>query len=548
MRKRFGRGLLAFCLVLILAVGAFAADGSVTLLTLNDIHSHIYPYTISQTVNGEKVKVEVGGLARASTVIHKEKGQDPGNVFALEMGDINEGPLFFFFKGLAEIRALNLAGIDVGTLGNHEFDLGPSVLEDVMRYARFPFTVANLHTKLSIFQNLYHPYVIKEAANGLRVGFFGLIAPELASVTSGSRDFTVGQDLVAEAKRMVSLLQKEDCDVIVAMTHTGIYADRAIAESVKGIHIITGGHTHTLLETPEIVTGPDGWKTMIAQAGSMGRYIGVANVSVKNGALDTDNSKWKARELVASIPLDRRVSILVNPFQQKLDEQLSEPIGMMNQDADATKAAVRQREAGIGNFIADALRWNGQTQIGLMNGGSIRGDKVYPAGEVSYKTLYELLPYGNTLIRFTLTGEQIRDILEISGSALIKEGEEYDGNLRTPSGGFLQVSGLKVTYDLSRKPAIINNDGERISVGERVVDVQVENSDGTWSPLESASIYTITTNDWVGLGGDKYYVLKMAAPTAYDTHLGDVESLAQYIRHIGGVTFQEEGRIVIENK
>jgi 5'-nucleotidase/UDP-sugar diphosphatase len=545
MRKKIVRGLIACCLLLILSASALAVDGSITLMTLNDIHSHIYPYTISKEVKGEKVKVEVGGLARASTLIGKEKAQNPGNVFALEMGDINEGPLFFFYKGLAEIRGLNLAGIDIATLGNHEFDLGPSVLEDLMRYARFPFTVANLHTDLPAFQNLYHPYVIKDAANGLKIGFFGLIAPELFSVTKGSRGFRVGQDLKEEAQHMVKILHEEQCDIIVAMTHVGIYADRAIAQAVEGIHIITGGHSHTLLETPEIITGPNGWKTMVSHGGSMGRYIGIATVAVKNGKLDEGNSSWKARELTSDIPMDKRVAWLINPFQEKLDEKLGEPIGIMTQDADATKAAVRGKEAPLGNFIADSLRWNGQTQIGLMNGGSIRGDKVYPAGEISYKTLYEMLPYGNTLVRIDLTGEQIRDILEVSASALIREGDGYDGNLRTPTGGFLQVSGLKVSYDLKKKPALINNDGDLLENGDRVVEVMVENDDGTWAPLNPGTVYSVTTTDWLAPGGDKYYVFKMAAPTAYSMQVGDVESLAQYIRHLGEIKLQSEERITI---
>jgi 5'-nucleotidase/UDP-sugar diphosphatase len=284
---------------------------------------------------------------------------------------------------------------------------------------------------------------------------------------------------------------------------------------------------------------------MVSHGGSMGRYIGIATVAVKNGKLDEGNSSWKARELTSDIPMDKRVAWLINPFQEKLDEKLGEPIGIMTQDADATKAAVRGKEAPLGNFIADSLRWNGQTQIGLMNGGSIRGDKVYPAGEISYKTLYEMLPYGNTLVRIDLTGEQIRDILEVSASALIREGDGYDGNLRTPTGGFLQVSGLKVSYDLKKKPALINNDGDLLENGDRVVEVMVENDDGTWAPLNPGTVYSVTTTDWLAPGGDKYYVFKMAAPTAYSMQVGDVESLSQYIRHLGEIKLQSEERITI---
>ncbi|MDD3516427.1 MAG: hypothetical protein PHD35_11895, partial [Synergistaceae bacterium] len=130
--KILRKSILAFLAVLVLAAAAFASGGRVTLLSLNDIHGHIYPE------DGE------GGLAKAATVIEAVRGENPGNTFLFEIGDVNEGPLFFYFHGHAEMRGLSLLGTDGGTLGNHEFDLGEDVLFETVSRARFPIVVSNL--------------------------------------------------------------------------------------------------------------------------------------------------------------------------------------------------------------------------------------------------------------------------------------------------------------------------------------------------------------------------------------------------------------------
>ena len=119
-------------------------------------------------------------------------------------------------------------------------------------------------------------------------------------------------DLTAVADRMVRVLKAKGCDVIVAMSHAGLYADRALAASTCGVHAIVGGHSHDLMTKPEIVEGPGGWKTIIGQAGSMCRYLGVMTVRVKDGALDAANSGWTVRELTKDVPQDFKVSLIID--------------------------------------------------------------------------------------------------------------------------------------------------------------------------------------------------------------------------------------------
>ena len=111
------------------------------------MHGHIFPYEVSVKIDGEKQKVEVGGISRFATMVAQEELANPGNLFVTNMGDINEGPLFYFFHGGAETTGLNQAGVEIATLGNHEFDLGEEILLEAMSKANYPFVVSNLTPK-----------------------------------------------------------------------------------------------------------------------------------------------------------------------------------------------------------------------------------------------------------------------------------------------------------------------------------------------------------------------------------------------------------------
>ena len=102
--------------------------------------------------------------------------------------------------------------------------------------------------------------------------------------------------------------------------------------------------------------------------------------------------------------------------------------------------------------------------MGFVNGRSLREDRIFPAGEVSEKNLMEILPFGNTIDVVTVTGVQLRQIVELSASALIVEDEHFDPAFRVPDGGFLQISGLKVVYDSTAgrmliKPSLVTKNG-----------------------------------------------------------------------------------------
>lgn len=553
--KLLKRHLVPVLLVLLVLIAGFGTTGwamdryEVSFVGINDMHGQIFPSEVSVKVDGKEEKKEVGGLARVGTTIKNVKNDDQGNVLAVSLGDINEGPLFYFFHGRAEMAGLNAVSIDVGILGNHEFDLGLHVLKETLASAEFPIiSPKNLDIASPDVADHFtpDPYFVKTMKNGTKVGCFSLLCTELATITDSGPLMKVEQNLSDVARRAVADLQGEGCNIIVALTHTGLDADRSVAASVKGIHAILGAHTDNSLEKPEVVEGPDGWKTIIGQAGSMCRYVGVMKLAVnENGMLDETASRWTLLEMTQAVAMDQAVQNAIEPYQKELETYMARPVGRLIQDADAAKPAVRERESALGNFLADAMRWKVGTQIAFINGGGIRGNKIYPAGEISYNTLYEIYPWGNTLEKFTLTGRDIREILEISASALKGPLDSYNMTERTPSGGFLQMSGLRVIYDLSKQPALIDNNSRKLRDGNRVEIVEVLASKGKWISLSDDEEYTVTTTSWIGCGGDKHYIF--GKKNGHHTCINYVQGLVEYIVNSGNtMDISIDGRIILK--
>ena len=183
--------------------------------------------------------------------------------------------------------------------------------------------------------------------------------------------------------------------------------------------------------------------------------------------------------------------------------------------------------------------------MGLINGESLRGNQIFPAGEVSEKNLTEILPFGNGIEVVTVTGMQLRQIMELSASALIVEGEHFDPAFRVPDGGFLQISGLKVVYDLREKAASFDSGGRLLSWGNRLKRILVQ-KDGEWREVDDGAKYTVAVNSWIAGGGDRYFVFEGARRES--TEVRELDVLVDYLRFFpeGRVDMKTDGRIVIE--
>ena len=266
------------------AVGAVAAPAAgaakkgplkLTILHTNDMHSRIEPFP-----EGGGQWAGLGGMARRAALIKEIRGQE-ANVLLLDSGDIFQGtPYFNFFGGELEYKLMTQMGYDASTLGNHDFDNGLEGLLRQLPHAGFPFLVANYDFAQSALAGKFQPYKVFDKA-GIRVGVFGL-GIELSGLVL-DRNFTGINylDPVAKAREMVTQLRgSEKCDFVVCLSHLGYQYknakidDRKLAAEITGIDLILGGHTHTFLDKPEAVAGPNGHQTLINQVGWSGINLG----------------------------------------------------------------------------------------------------------------------------------------------------------------------------------------------------------------------------------------------------------------------------------
>ncbi|MDX1902948.1 MAG: metallophosphatase [Thermonemataceae bacterium] len=257
----------------------------ITILHTNDMHSRIEPFP-----NDGRKYAGLGGMARRAALIKKIRSQEE-NVLLLDAGDIIQGtPYFNFFGGEVELKLMSEMRYDATTLGNHDFDNGLAGLERMLPFANFPYLIANYDfSKEQSLKNAFQPYKIFEK-NGLKIGVFGLGIELKGLVLDKFFGQVVYKNPLEVATEMVQALQAKKCDLIICLSHLGYKYDREkvsdikLAETVQGIDLIIGGHTHTFLDTPTEITHSSGHKTIINQVGWAGIRLGrVDFILEKNG-------------------------------------------------------------------------------------------------------------------------------------------------------------------------------------------------------------------------------------------------------------------------
>ena len=244
-----------------------------TILHTNDMHSHIDPFEEGRYKG-------LGGMAARARAIEKiRSGED--NVLLLDVGDVFQGtPYFNMFGGELELKLMSEMAYDATTIGNHEFDNGLDGLNYAMQFANFPYLSANYDFSKNSIAGQVQPYKIFNK-NGIKVGVFGLGIKLEGLVNPTMYGNTVYQDPMAIAREMVQELNAKKCDLIVCLSHMGYDygeserpSDKRLAQEVSEIDVILGGHTHTFMDEPLLLTNPEGFTTTINQVGWAGINLG----------------------------------------------------------------------------------------------------------------------------------------------------------------------------------------------------------------------------------------------------------------------------------
>lgn len=497
-RSRTGKAfILTTALLLFLSGAPCAAEVSFHILMVNDPHSYILPYTEAAPDGGV---VKTGGLDRALWLVEREreavKAESAAPVFFVEGGDIMLGIKGSALAGGPEYTALALKGCDIGVLGNHEFDGGAKTLAKLGAALKFPVLASNVTFDDKKLDALFPKTVILERG-GVKIGFFGLVTPEILSIVRGAEGFRVDENLAEHARRRIAELTARGARIIAAVNHIGLDADKKLASETAGIDIIVGGHSHSVVRDKLVVAGPDGSQTIIGQAGLDGRYAGCFDITVTDdGRLLPAKSSWKLMPVEDGTPEDKVIHGIGLKAREELANVLSieSPAAVFTGPADGRSGAVRTSENALGSMTAEAMRYAVLSRIGVYNGGGVRIGRVVPKGPFSACDMLDLLPYGNRIVRALVTGEELRRQLEISASSLVGPNDRYDAATRCHNGEFLHVAGLRVVIDVSRTPALVSK-RKMTRAGERVVEVLVDGPNG-WEPLDDGKIYSVGSNEY----------------------------------------------------
>jgi 5'-nucleotidase/UDP-sugar diphosphatase len=436
---------------------------------------------------------------------------------------------------------MTMTGYDAACPGNHEFDMGWPAYLNATRYAGFPILCANLEISDPELRAAIKPSILLNVS-GIKVGLFGLMTPDLLLLSEPGEGISVKADVEAVASQQVKSLRSQGADLIVAVSHMGVVMDKDLARNVSGIDLILEGHDHTYVNTS--VNGPAGWRTLIVQDGMSGVRMGILRFIYSGKGIESP--RWQTVPLNGSVGSDPAIRDYLAPFVEDYQKKVSQEIGSTAVDLDARKSAMRSQEMPLGNLVADSwLARFPYADVAAVNGGGIRGDRIYAQGPISYQTVQTILPFGNTIVLINMTGEEISQMLEVSAAAL------DPGVTGVQDSGFLQVAGIKFKIDRKAQPFEANYDGLKlkrlINPGSRVSEIFVRRN-GTWEPLDMQKSYEVLLSSFTASGGDGYYLFaEMPAKRKHDTTVNDLDPLATYIKKNSPVAPKDEGRIGILN-
>lgn len=517
------RALLATSLALPALRPAVAdAAARMSLLHVNDFHSR---HEGART-NGAACRAQdacLGGSARLVGAVRTARAAAAAEgraSLALDAGDQFMGSLFYtLHRGLAEAAIQNAWGCEVMALGNHEFDNGP---ENLARYAHAlnaPLLAANLETAAEpALHGLVRPW-IGFGRGGARIAVIGLITQGTPTSSSPGPRLRFGDAEEATA-RAVAEARASGPALVVVLSHCGLGADQRLAERVRGVDVIIGGHSHTVLANrpdaegpaPVLVDGPDR-AVRIVQAGALGRFLGRLDLDLAaDGRVVAHGGD--PREIGPGSGEDPEAAAIVARFAATLGEVRARQVAVSTAVLDI--GGCRNGECAIGNLIAEAMLAAAPgADIAIQNGGGIRAP--LPQGTITYGDVLAVLPFGNALATATIRGGDLRVALE--------------NGLSQPGGGrFPQVAGLRLVVDLAAPP------------GQRIVSAEVTRGDRA-GPLDPERAYRIATNDFLRRGGDGYRALRDRALEAYDTGPLLEEVLAAHLAARQPVTPATDGRI-----
>ena len=514
--KKLSALFLALVMAFSLAVPAGAANwdedltGHIVILHTNDVHGAIDNYA---SVAALKDAYEAAGA----------------QVLLMDAGDFSQGSTSVnVSEGATAVELMNMAGYDVATTGNHEFDFGYANLKTLMEQAEFPILAANAFTA--------EGELAMDEANttfqlgDVTVGVFGLATPETATKAHPAKlegvTFLAEDELFACAQEQVDELTAAGCDYIICLGHLGIDAESTgnrsidLLENVTGIDVFIDGHSHSTQSDIAEETNGTGMvgDTILTSTGTKLESVGVVDIAA-DGTIDASTISMEELNATEGFTPDQDIATRVSEINAQIEEDMGQVIGTSEVDLDGVRENVRASETNLGDLITDAMLWqagqdNEEVDAAITNGGGIRASIA--AGDITKKSVNDVLPFGNTLYVVELTGAELLEALEASTYCTPE-----------PVGGFPQVAGIEFTINTGAAyDAGENYPGTTYAEPASINRVTIQTVGG--QAFDADATYTIVTNDFLAAGGDTYYAFS-AAESGYDTGISLDQVVMDYI-------------------
>jgi 5'-nucleotidase len=527
------------------------------LLAINDFHGNLEPPGGSGgrinigtvTVGSSTVanaQVDAGGVEYLGTVLDRlRRGQE--NSITVAAGDlIGASPLLSAaFHDEPTIEAMNKVGLQVTSVGNHEFDEGwhellrmqnGGCIDDgdgannqnscpagEFQGANFQYLAANVVNTAN--NKTILPAVWTKRVGSVRVGFIGMTlegTPEI--VTQSGIAGLRFDDEVVTANKYAQELKRKGVNAIVVLIHeggvqTGLYDEcngisGAIVDIAKNldpsIDAVVSGHTHQayVCDIPD----PNGNSRLVTSGASFGRLVTEIKLSLDTRTRDVIRASVDGDNVIVDrrVKKDADLTALIAKYKALVGPIANKQIGFIG--ADITRTANAAGESALGDLIADAQKADttvagqGAIQAAFMNPGGIRADLPLGDGAVTYEEAFTVQPFNNYLVSMNMTGTQIDTMLE----------QQWLGtNATAPK--ILQVSN---GFTYAWNPAVPNGTPSKVDIASIKINGQ---------PIDPNGTYRIVTNNFVAEGGDGFVVFK-DIPASAKLYGGlDIDAFANYL-------------------
>jgi len=463
----------------------------VTIVHVNDIHGYV-----------DETETAIG-YPKIAAFIDQVKAEDQ-NTIALDAGDTFGGsPSVSFDQGESASSVLSTIAFDAMVLGNHEFFLDVDQILKLTDVLSYP-TLAGNTTGTDGSETPFEAYTILTMENGLKLG--------IVTATNGINSDITFKDPVESLQAQVNEV-KPQVDIVIALTHLGVEdssgnTSQLVAQEVEGIDVIIDGHSHTVLEEGLEVNG-----ILIAQTGEYSNNIGVVELTVVGGKVDSVSARLITKEEMADAEEKEDTAVALAKLVEKRDVYLKQVVGETTVDLIGVRDIIRTQETNLGNFYTDVMRELTGADTAIAIAGAIGGE--IPAGEITKNDILSISRVSTSYIVVELTGA---DILETLNSKITKYPES--------SGSFLQVSGMTIKIDPGQE------------AGNKVHSVTINGKD-----LELEKTYTIAVPyDTVSNKG------LINGTMISDVYESSEIVLEEYIAANSPISPRVEGRIVEEAK